>query len=233
VGVAFDGTGYGDDGSIWGGEIFVGSVAEGFERVAHLRQAMLPGGDAAARHPVQAAAGFLCSMDDVPDLGGRFSQAAEMARRGVRTFATSSVGRLFDTAAALCGFTRGITFEGQAAMWLEHLASGAGEVGDGYPFPDLDYEPLLRAVIEARRRGEDPAVVARRFHRGIALGVSDVVARLGVRTVVLSGGVFQNRLLAADLREMLGGFQVWTNRAVPANDGGISLGQAALAVFGA
>jgi hydrogenase maturation protein HypF len=232
VGVAFDGTGYGDDGSIWGGEIFVGSVASEFERVAHLRQAWLPGGDAAARNPVQAAAGFLCGMEDVPDLGGRFAQAAEMARRGVRTFATSSMGRLFDTAAALCGFTRGITFEGQAAMWLEHLASGAGEARDGYPFPELDYEPLLRAVIEARRRGDDPAVVARRFHRGIARGVSEVVRGLGIGTVVLSGGVFQNRLLTADLREMLGGLEVWTNRAVPTNDGGISLGQAALAVFG-
>jgi hydrogenase maturation protein HypF len=232
VGVAFDGTGYGDDGSIWGGEIFVGSVASGFERVAHLRQALLPGGDAAARHPVQAAAGFLCGMGDVPELGERFAKAAEMARRGVRTFATSSMGRLFDTAAALCGFTRGITFEGQAAMWLEHLASGAGEVGDGYPFAGLDYEPLLRAVIEARRRGEDAAVVARRFHRGVARGVSDVVRGFGIGTVVLSGGVFQNRLLVSDLRAMLAGMQVWTNRAVPTNDGGISLGQAALAVFG-
>jgi hydrogenase maturation protein HypF len=232
VGVAFDGTGYGDDGSIWGGEIFVGSVVEGFERVAHLRQALLPGGDAAARHPVQAAAGFLCGMDDVPDLGERFGQAAEMARRGVRTFPTSSMGRLFDTAAALCGFTREITFEGQAAMWLEHLASGAGEVGDGYPFPELDYVPLLRAVIEARRRGDDPAIIARRFHRGIARGVSETVRSLGIGTVVLSGGVFQNRLLVADLKEMLAGLEVWTNRAVPTNDGGISLGQAALAVFG-
>jgi hydrogenase maturation protein HypF len=232
VGVAFDGTGYGDDGSIWGGEIFVGSVVDGFERVAHLRQALLPGGDAAARHPVQAAAGFLWGMDDVPDLGERFAQAAEMARRGVRTFPTSSMGRLFDTAAALCGFTRGITFEGQAAMWLEHLASGAGEVGDGYPFPELDYVPLLRAVIEARRRGDDPAIIARRFHRGIARGVSETVRSLGIGTVVLSGGVFQNRLLVADLKEMLAGLEVWTNRAVPTNDGGISWGQAALGVFG-
>ena len=125
AGVSFDGTGYGDDGSIWGGEIFVGSVKAGFERVAHLRSAALPGGDAAARYPVQAASGFLAQLqlDGLPDLTAapfgfpeRYKNALELIRRDVRTFSTTSVGRLFDAAAALLGFTREITFEGQAAM---------------------------------------------------------------------------------------------------------------------
>ena len=129
LGVSFDGTGYGDDGSIWGGEFFAGSVREGFERVAHLRRASLPGGDAAAQHPVQAAAGFLAQIDGLPDVmqapfnfTSRYQQALEFVRKDVRSFATTSVGRLFDSAAALLGFTRGITFEGQAAMWVEALA---------------------------------------------------------------------------------------------------------------
>ena len=132
VGVSLDGTGYGDDGSIWGGEIFVGSVQEGFERVAHLRRAALAGGDAAAHYPVQAAAGFLAQIDSLPDvLAGpfafpeRYQNAMELVRKDVRTFATTSVGRLFDAAAALLGFSREVTFEGQAAMWLEQLARSA------------------------------------------------------------------------------------------------------------
>jgi hydrogenase maturation protein HypF len=235
VGVAFDGTGYGDDGGIWGGEIFTGSVAAGFARVAHLRGATLPGGDAAARYPVQAAAGFIRDMDlsDPPfSFPDRFRHAA-----GIRSFPTTSAGRLFDTAAALAGFTRGITFEGQAAMWLEHLASGATDSG-AYPFPldgdELDYRPLLGALIDDRRRGVDPAVVARRFHRGVAHGVCDAIVAIGIGTVVLSGGVFQNQLLLRDVKERLDreGFTIWTNHAVPPNDGGISLGQAALAAVG-
>ena len=153
VGVSFDGTGYGDDGSIWGGEIFVGSVKAGFERVAHLRGASLPGGDAAAQYPVQAAAGFLAQLDDLPDLMAapfrfpeRYQNALALIHKDVRTFATTSVGRLFDAAAALLGFTREVTFEGQAAMWLEQLARGAAWE-EAYPFPyaggELDFRPLL------------------------------------------------------------------------------------------
>src|ERR1700679_1053503 len=121
---------YGDDATTWGGEIFVGSVKAGFERIAHLRTASLPGGDAAAEHPVQAAAGFLAQLDGLPDLTGapfgfpkRYENAQELIQKNVRSFATTSVGRLFDTVAALLGFTREITFEGQAAMWVEQMAA--------------------------------------------------------------------------------------------------------------
>ncbi len=204
IGVSFDGTGYGDDGSIWGGEFFRGSMAEGFERVMHLRSALLPGGDAAARNPVQCAAGFLAQLGEIPDLGfpDRFHQAMQLARTGVRAFPTTSIGRLFDTAAAMLGFTREITFEGQAAMWLEHLAEGAA-AADAYPFPiagdELDFRPLLREVIEDRRRGRAASEIARAFHQGVAEGVCRAVAMLceahSIGTVALSGGVFQNELL--------------------------------------
>jgi len=248
VGVSFDGTGFGDYGTIWGGEIFVGSLKLGFQRVAHLRQATLPGGDAAAEFPVQAAAGFLAQLDDVPDFTSppfgfprRYRSALELVSKNVRSFPTTSMGRLFDTAAALLGFTREISFEGQAAMWLEQLARSAPS-GEPYPFPftggELDFRPLLRAVVEDRARGRDVRKVARSFQRGIAQGLWDTVNVIsrgcGLDTVVLSGGVFQNELLLEDLKPLLsdGSLQAWTNHAVPPNDGGISLGQAALAAFG-
>jgi len=248
VGVSFDGTGYGDDGSIWGGEIFVGSVQEGFERVAHLRRAALAGGDAAAHYPVQAAAGFLAQLDSLPDvLAGpfafpeRYQNAMELVRKDVRTFATTSVGRLFDAAAALLGFTREVTFEGQAAMWLEQLGRSAS-LTEAYPFPfigrELDFRPLLQAVAEDRVRGRDIREIARSFQLGIAQGLCHALNVISRRhmldTVVLSGGVFQNEFLLEDLKSMLaeGSLQVWMNHAVPPNDGGISLGQAALAMFG-
>jgi len=247
IGVSFDGTGYGDDGTIWGGEFFVGSLAEGFERVAQLRRASLAGGDAAAHHPVQAAAGFLDQLDDVPDFAAapfhfpeRYQNAVELVRKGVRSFTTSSVGRLFDAAAALLGFTRETSFEGQAAMWLEQLARNAPAVAP-YLFPfaenELDFRPLLTNLCEDRFRGRDVSECARAFQRGIAQGLYTAATALcranKIDTIVLSGGVFQNELLLEDLKSMLDSthFEVWTNHAVPANDGGISLGQAALASF--
>ena len=247
LGVSFDGTGYGDDGSIWGGEFFVGSVREGLERVAHLRRASLPGGDAAAQHPVQAAAGFLAQIDGLPDVTAapfnfptRYRQALELVNRQVRSFTTTSVGRLFDCAAALLGFTRGITFEGQAAMWLERLAREAA-AADPYPFPligtELDFRPLLSRVADDRKRGRPLPEIARSFQRAIADAIAcaaiSICQEQDIDTVVLSGGVFQNELLLCDVRDLLDGqqLQILTNHAVPPNDGGISLGQAALAAF--
>ncbi len=247
IGVSLDGTGYGDDGTIWGGEIFAGSVRRGFERIAHLRRAALPGGDAAAKYPVQAAAGFVAQLDELPDLtdapfnfGPRYQGAMKLMRRGMRTFSTTSMGRLFDAAAALLGFTRETTYEGQAAIWLEQLARRATNV-EAYPFPftnrELDFRPLLGCIIRDRVRERSIAEIARAFQRGIAQGLFAAIRTLceehGVSTVVLSGGVFQNELLLEDLKPLLASekFQVWTNHAVPPNDGGISLGQAALAAF--
>lgn len=240
VGVAFDGTGYGDDGTIWGGEIFTGTVRGGFARAVALREAKLPGGDAAARYPVQAAAGFLNELDDLPDLTAppfdfpdRYGKALRIARSGLRTFTTTSVGRLFDTVAAIAGFTRPITFEAQAAMWLEHLA-WSSTTSDAYPFPlenaRLDFRPLLAAIVADRRRGRDVAEIARAFHNALADAIVEAVGVLQPRQVVASGGVFQNALLIELLAQRLGD-RLWINQKVPANDGGISLGQAAIAAL--
>jgi hydrogenase maturation protein HypF len=248
VGASFDGTGFGDDGRIWGGEIFVGSLEGGFKRAAHLRPAALPGGDGAAQYPVQAASGFLAQIDGLPDLtqppfnfGLRYRDAKQLIRHEVRIFSTTSMGRLFDTAAALLGFVRESTFEGQAAIWLEHLARSSSDLAP-YPFPMigevLDFRPLLHAVIGDRLLGRSIAEIARSFQRGVAAGSVQAIVQLchshEIDTVVLSGGVFQNELLLEDMRSLLESqhLETWTNHAVPPNDGGISLGQAALATFG-
>jgi hydrogenase maturation protein HypF len=187
-------------------------------------------------------------VDGLPDLFAapfnfptRYGSAMELVHKEMRTFATTSVGRLFDAAAALLGFTREVTFEGQAAMWLEQLARRAPST-EPYPFAlvggELDFRPLLLAVAEERARGRDAREIARCFQRGIACGLSDALRAIarthGLDMVVLSGGVFQNELLLEDLKSLMtdGGLQLWTNHAVPPNDGGISLGQAALAAFG-
>jgi hydrogenase maturation protein HypF len=244
LGIAFDGTGYGDDETIWGGEFFIGSVAGGFERVGHLRPVLLAGGDAAARHPVQAASGFLAQLETIPDMTAppfcfprRYRQAHRLIEAGVRTWQTTSVGRLFDTVAALLGFTRESTFEGQAAMWLEHLA-GRGRPPEGPPIvfrnAELDFRAALHAVIASRLAGRQPSQVAREFHWSLARGVVEAARALcqahDVHVVVLAGGVFQNDLLVHDVESVLGPgpIELWMNRAVPPNDGGISLGQAAL-----
>ncbi len=263
LGVSFDGTGYGDDGTIWGGEFFAGSVVEGFRRVAHVRPAHLPGGDAAARLPVQAAAGFLAQVEDLPpfdaapfDFPARYSDSLRLVESGTRTFVTTSAGRLFDSAAALLGFTRPVTYEGQAAIWLEQLARQAAGGGDvthsqqelasahpkmSYPFPfdghELDFRPLLRAVARDRAGGRHGAEIARSFQRGVAVGIHDAALALReshqLDAVVLSGGVFQNAMLLEDLAVLFfeAGVPVWINHVVPPNDGGVSLGQAALAAF--
>jgi len=247
LGISFDGTGYGDDGTIWGGEIFAGSVGTGFERIAHLRPALLAGGDAAAQYPVQAAAGFLAQLENLPDLTlppfsfpNRYADAQQLIVKSVRTFTTTSMGRLFDAAAALVGFTREINFEGQAATWLEQLARTSVEV-EAYKFPfhgvELDFRPLLSQMISARLRGRPENEMARAFQRGVSAGLANAVIQLcnsqQLDTVVLSGGVFQNELLLGDLNDILGdSVAIWTSHAVPSNDGGISLGQAALAAFG-
>jgi hydrogenase maturation protein HypF len=248
LGISLDGTGYGDDGTIWGGELFVGSIREGLDRVGHLRPAALAGGDSAARYPVQAAAGFLDQLPGLPDLGcepfgfpARYLESRRLLASGTRSFVTTSAGRLFDTAAALLGFVRPVTFEGQAAMWLEGLARGVEPV-EPYPCPldgtTLDWRPLLQAVIADRLGGRDRREIARAFHGGLAGGLGDAVAlirgRYDVEAVAVSGGVIQNGVLLEDLAGRMDrdGATLWINHLVPPNDGGISLGQAALGALG-
>jgi hydrogenase maturation protein HypF len=155
-------------------------------------------------------------------------------------FSTTSAGRLFDAVAALVGFTRPITFEGQAAMSLEHLARGASSASTVFTCrftgTDIDWRDMLVEIADARRRGLSPAEIARAFHRTLARAVTTATVALadtaGVDTVALSGGVMQNDVLLGDLRDALEGtgLQIWINRVVPPNDGGISLGQAALSL---
>jgi hydrogenase maturation protein HypF len=240
LGFAFDGTGYGEDGAIWGGEVFSGTLSGGLQRVAHLRTVALPGGDAAARFPEQAAAGFLYGVADAVAFdrapfafGARYARARELVAKNVRTFPTSSMGRLFDAVAALLGFTREQTFEGQAPMWLEHLAR-AGASGSGYAFAlgagDFDSAPVLRAIVADRLAGKPVADIARAFHAAVAGVVVALAEQFAVARVVVSGGVFQNALLVELLAHHFGE-RLWLNHKVPANDGGISLGQAALAAM--
>lgn len=250
LGFAFDGAGLGDDGGVWGGEVFHGSLETGLRRVAHVRPAALPGGDAAARTPVQAAVGWLAALgDDVldrvvaPPFGfpaARVAVARRLVATGTNAPATTSVGRLFDTVAALLGFHHTMSFEGQAAIGLETLAWRAGADEPPYPWPfdgrTWDHAPLLAAVLEDVAAGVAASVVARRFHEALARGVVD--AALALRTemaferVALSGGVFQNRLLTERIAAGLAAQDIehWRHAAVPTNDGGISLGQLALAV---
>jgi len=239
VGLALDGTGFGHDGTIWGGEILAGSVAQGFTREASLTPVAMPGGDAAARCPVQACAAYLPHLDpavfEAPPFGfpPRFHQAQSMVRNSVRTIPTTSAGRLFDAAAAVCGFTHEIAFEGQAAMWLEHLAS-RGTAESLEQRLTLDPMKLIERMVNARLEGVIPEDLAAWFHETLARSLRttavEIASRNGCSTLALSGGVWQNRLLlerflnnpSDDLRVLLG-------QQVPVNDGGICVGQVALA----
>lgn len=252
VGIAFDGTGFGEDGVIWGGEAFVGSLESGFERVGHLRTARLVGGDAAARHPVQAASGFLAEADMRVDFSlppfsfpSLFNSAQQLLRANLRVFPTSSVGRLFDAVAALLGFTRAVAFEGQAAMWLEYLASASSKsaryhvpmVGAESGF-EWDWRPMFTEIVRDVQRGKEKSMIARGFHAALAEAIVCAAMQLcqerRINTIALSGGVFQNMLLVQMIAristDQAPHLTLWTNNHVPSNDGGISLGQAALAV---
>lgn len=253
IGVIFDGTGYGSDGTVWGGEFLVGGY-ERFQRSAHLRQVPLPGGDAAVRAPYRMALSWLREAfgPEAFDLPLPFvvSLAADerklldrMIERQLNAPLTSSCGRLFDAVAAILGVRDLVNYEGQAAIELEGLAErGAGrqlfhfEVVRGAEEKLLlDMVPAIRELTEAVLAGEDRATLARAFHGTLAAGAAEVCAAVrdetGLDRVVLSGGVFQNRLLAEELHDLLAarGFKVVTHRLVPPNDGGVALGQAVIA----
>lgn len=250
LGIAYDGTGYGDDGNVWGAEILLADLAE-YRRVGQLRYAPMPGGDLAARRPWRAALGYL-SLE--PAAAGAFSRAFQsvpeaehrLAARqivsGLNAPLASSTGRLFDAAAAVLGLRHTSHYEGQAAMELEALAGDAP--AEPLPFPVLDQDgggwlldplPLLAALGERRAAGDDPGRLAARFHESVAAATAELARRAcsayGTGMVALGGGVFQNARLLTSLVRRLEALRlkVLVPRRLGPNDGAISYGQAVVA----
>jgi hydrogenase maturation protein HypF len=231
IGVAFDGTGYGTDGAIWGGEFLVAGYA-GFTRRAHIRYAPLAGGDTAVREPWRAALAYVPRIQGIPEERQRVVR--HMIDTGFNTVQTSSCGRLFDAVAALIGLRTEVNFEGQAAIELEAIAAPA--IDTRYDFSldgeDLDFRPAIAEIVASR---EPVSVVAARFHNTVVEAIVATCRQIGRETglsrVCLSGGVFQNwRLLARTVPALRrAGFAVYLHEKVPPNDGGIALGQAAIA----
>ena len=255
IGVVLDGTGYGADGAVWGGEFFEGSVEEGFDRLAHLEYAPLPGGSAAIRQPWRMALAQLVRLygeEETSKLPLRVVReagesnvrlVARLVEHGLNTPPTSSAGRLFDAVAALVGVPGSgrTTYEGQAAVELE-LAAG-GPVHRGYPFrlrPEggtwvVETGDIISGVVRDLLAGREAAEISSRFHRTMAevvvAGCERIREETGAVAVALSGGTFQNLLLVEQVLELLSGkgFAVYRHRRVPTNDGGLALGQAVLA----
>ncbi|MBN1192256.1 MAG: carbamoyltransferase HypF, partial [Coriobacteriia bacterium] len=251
LGVALDGTGYGSDGTIWGGEWLAADLA-GFDRVAHLRTLPMPGGAAAIRRPARMALGALaeCGLLEHPGavpLRSRLIENEErtllaMIAQTVNTPRTSSMGRLFDAVAALAGVRDDALYEGQAAIELEALADPSAEGAYAFAIAEgtggalvVDPAPVLAAVLDDIAAGADVRVISMRFHSAVVAAVVDVCAQLapvlGLSHVALAGGVFMNRLVVRGavlgLREA--GLTPLTHLRLPTNDGGISFGQAAVA----
>lgn len=256
LGVSWDGTGFGPDGTIWGGE-FLEVDANSFRRVASLRTFPLPGGSRAIKEPRRTAAGVLFELygdamfarGDLAPLQAFSPQELTVLRRmlarKVNSPRTSSAGRLFDAVASIVGLRQIINFEGQAAMELEFAAAGH-EDADCYPlsFPDLaaggepgvparlDWAPLVAAILADSLKGVPPETISARFHRTMAEVIVEAARRTALERVVLSGGCFQNRLLTerAVRRLEAEGFRPYWHQRIPPNDGGIALGQLAAAL---
>lgn len=252
LGVIFDGTGYGSDASVWGGELLAGDIADS-ERVGMLMPVRLPGGDQAVREPWRMAASWLSHAldEELPSLPGVLQGEVEprdweavcgIVQTGVASPVTTSAGRLFDAVAALCGVRARVTYEGQAATELEGVADpaedGSYEVaieGGGSAPVLLDPRPAIRAVVGDIQAGQSASAVAARFHNGLAEATAEAAKRVcrerGLDTLVLSGGVFQNRLLAERTLAALqgSGLRTLVPEALPPNDAGIAYGQVAAA----
>jgi hydrogenase maturation protein HypF len=247
LGVTWDGTGYGSDGTVWGGEFLLGDAAN-FRRVAHLRSFRLPGGEAAVHEPRRVALALLWELLDEAVLDREdlapvraFTSAerpliAQMLKRGLNSPVTTSAGRLFDGVAALVGLHQRVTFEGQAAIALEFASDPS--VSDSYPLQGavqgtllLDWRPLVEAILRDLQRKVPTGIIAGRFHNSLVEAIVAVAQEVGQPRVALSGGCFQNRWLtertAARLEEE--GFEVLLHRQTPPNDGCISLGQVMVA----
>jgi hydrogenase maturation protein HypF len=256
IGVAFDGTGMGVDGNIWGGEFLVADYRN-FRRAGHLEYLPLPGGAAAIRRPYRTAIGYILTLlgenalnQDLPVMKEADDMEIEVIKRQmerrINSPLSSSMGRLFDVISALLGIRGEIDYEGQAAVELEMAAHGEDtQAQESYPYRVVGDEgirivrlrDLLSALIEDLHQGISKDKISVRFHNTVARMINEMCRLIadgtGISQVALSGGVFQNRLLLRKTVSLLesGGFQVFTHRQVPCNDGGISLGQAVIANF--
>jgi hydrogenase maturation protein HypF len=244
LGVAWDGTGYGSDGTIWGGEFLV-CTAAGFQRVARLRPFSLPGGEAAIHEPWRIALSVCAQLGEPVDMPRRLawnvtdhqlhSVARIVHRRHVSPL-TSSAGRLFDAAAAVILGVERADFDGQAAMQLEAVADSHAEGCYDFPLtddelPELDWRPLFTGLLADKRRGVDDAVLAMRFHRSLARGIARVCSEWRTMPAILSGGVFQNKLLTELVAEMHNDVSqpLGLPGIIPPNDGGLAAGQLVIA----
>ncbi len=245
IGLILDGTGYGTDGKIWGGELLIGD-ASGVERFASLELMPLPGGESAVTKPWRAALGYLHrSCAELPDLPFMKERSVELVlellEKRVNVFETSSCGRLFDAVAALCNLRGEITFEGEAAIALMHAAGGRiGYESFRYGLHEqkgrwtLLLSPLIQDVAAALQEGMSTSEISQRFHRTLVTSFYKLIEKAsqatGLKTVALSGGVFQNELLFETLVSELqaAGYKVLTHALVPSGDGGLSLGQAVI-----
>lgn len=248
IGVAFDGTGYGDDGTVWGGEILLADY-RGYRRFAHLSPAPLPGGDMGVANPCRLALARLWAAAvrwdaDLPCVAAcsatELTLLEQQLTRGVACVATSSMGRLFDAVSSLLGVCHRTGYEAQAALELEAAAASARDAdSSAYAFGIgsgvCDPAPVLRALVADLRCGTPVPVLAARFHRGVAGAVLEICRRArrdtGLATVALSGGVFANALLEEECTRLLveDGFAVLLHGEVPPNDGGLALGQLVVA----
>lgn len=248
LGVAWDGTGYGPDGTIWGGE-FLRATLGSFHRAAHFRLFPLPGADSAVKEPRRTALGLLyemcgSSLFDQKELHPlqAFSEQEkmilkEMLEKDLRAPRTSSAGRLFDAAASLIGLRQTVSFEGQAAMEMEFAASGEAPLSS-YSFKItegktlvIDWEPMVYELLSDLQMGLPREVMAAKFHQMLIKSLVEIARRIGEKKVVLSGGCFQNKILTTGAVEKLreAGFQPYWHQRIPPNDGGIALGQAVAA----
>jgi hydrogenase maturation protein HypF len=243
IGFAFDGTGYGTDGAVWGGEVLVADRTS-FSRAAHLGYVALPGGDAGVRNPCRMALSHLRAAEldwepRIPSVAAcpERDVLAVQLDRGLNCVATSSMGRLFDAVASLAGVCHRVSYEAQAAMELEGRSRNwIDHCGPGYRFgPDFDAAPVIRQVVRDVLAGVEPGLVGARFHRAVAAAVCDIAERLradtGLDRVALSGGVFLNALLLSLCVRQLTerGFHVLRHRQVPPSDAGLALGQLVVA----
>jgi hydrogenase maturation protein HypF len=246
IAVTYDGTGYGTDGTVWGGELLAVSDPAEFTRVGHLAPFALPGGDGAVRQPARIALDLLtrAGIEWTDDLApvtavgeAGLHVLAQQIPRGVGCVPTTSMGRLFDAVASLLGVCQQVSYEGQAAVELEHLARRGRVVPVDFAVIGglLDPAPAIAGIVAAQRAGTGPADLAAGFHaavvRATVRAARHCADTAGVRTIGLTGGVFANRILLHGLRESLtkSGYEVLTHRIVPCNDGGLALGQATIA----